>query len=115
MALHLARTFQKRPLCTRMSSLNYLRAHAVTVRTWMEGSVSHTPPLRRLGRSLGLMSAVLAAIGLVAVPAAAQPSTGAHKIEASVASTLDAKGSTDFYVEFSQRADLGAASQIEDW
>ncbi|HEY0639389.1 MAG TPA: carboxypeptidase regulatory-like domain-containing protein [Pseudonocardiaceae bacterium] len=61
------------------------------------------------------MSAVLAAIGLVAVPATAQPSTGAHKIEASVASTLDAKGSTDFYVEFSQRADLGAASQIEDW
>jgi subtilisin family serine protease len=77
--------------------------------------VSHKPPLRRLGRFLGLMSAVLAAIGVLAAPAAAQPTVGASKIEASVASLLDAQGSTDFYVEFSQQADLAAASKIQDW
>ncbi len=77
--------------------------------------MSYKPPLRRLGRYLGLVSVVLAALGLLAAPATAQPSTSSNKIEASVASILDAKGSTDFYVEFSQQADLSAASGIADW
>ena len=76
--------------------------------------MSHTPPLRRPGRILGLLSAVLAAIGMLAVPAAAAPSPDAGKIEASVASALNT-GSTDFYVEFAEQADLSAASAITDW
>jgi subtilisin family serine protease len=78
--------------------------------------VSRKPMLRRAGRILGLLSAVLAAIGLMAAPAtAAQPSPGANKIETSLASTLSAKGATDFYVEFAERADLSGAAAIKDW
>jgi len=109
-------TFQKRANHTRTSSASYVRALAVTVRTWMEGSVSHQPPLRRLGRLLGLVSAVLAAIGLLVIPAAAQPSTtSANKIEKSVAAELNTEGNADFYVEFAEQADLSAASAIADW
>ena len=78
--------------------------------------MSHTPPLRRSGRILGLISAVLAAAGMLAVPAAAAPPTDASsKIEASVASTLSTVGSTDFWVDFAEQADLSAASAITDW
>ncbi|HEY3261917.1 MAG TPA: carboxypeptidase regulatory-like domain-containing protein [Pseudonocardiaceae bacterium] len=73
-------------------------------------------PLRRAGRPLGLVSAVLAALGLLVAPAAAQPSTtGANKIETSVATELRNRGRADFYVEFAERADLSAASTIADW
>src|SRR5829696_736837 len=93
-----------------------MRARMVTVRTSMEGSVSHHPPLRRLGRALVLASAVLAATGLLAIPAAAQPSTnGGGKIEKSLAAELAAEESADFYVEFAEQADLSTASGIADW
>ena len=53
--------------------------------------MSHTP-LRRLGRALVLVSAVLAATGLLVIPAAAQPSTNSgSKIEKSLAAELDAE------------------------
>lgn len=62
------------------------------------------------------MSAVLAAIGIVAAPAtAAPPSAGSNKIEASIASVLDTGSTTDFFVEFARQADLSAASEIQDW
>ena len=78
--------------------------------------MSHQPPFRRLGRALVLVSAMLAAIGLLVIPAAAQPSAnGSGKIEKSLAAALDAKGSADFYVEFSDQADLSAAAAIADW
>jgi subtilisin family serine protease len=79
--------------------------------------VSHQPSLRRLGRLLGLLSAVLAAIGLMATPATAGPSapSGSSKIESTLAGTFGTQDTADFYVEFSERADLRAASQIQDW
>ena len=78
--------------------------------------MSHQPPLRRLGRALVLASAVLAATGLLVIPAAAQPSTnGSSKIEKSLAAELDTEGSADFYVEFAEQADLSTASVIADW
>src|SRR5687768_15085227 len=79
-ALHLAVCIKNRRMSTRMSPAGYVWEHAVTVRIWMEGSLSHQPRLRRLGRGLGLLSAVLAAVGLLAAPATAQSSsTGAGK------------------------------------
>ena len=55
----------------------------------------------------------LAALGLLVAPATAQVSSS--KIEPVVASALPAYGSTDFFVEFAERADLTAASAIADW
>src|SRR5829696_881037 len=87
------------------------------VGAWMEDSMSYQPLLlRRLGRALGLASAVLAAIGLLVIPAEAQPSqSGSSKIENSLAAELNTEGSADFYVEFAEQADLSAASAIADW
>jgi subtilisin family serine protease len=82
----------------------------------MEGTVSHQRPLRRLGRALVLASAVLAATGLLVIPAAAQPSTnGGSKIEKSLAAELSTEGSADFYVEFAEQADLSTAAVLADW
>jgi len=64
-------------------------------------------------RLLGLFSVALAALGLLVAPATAQVSSS--KIEPAVASALQAYGSTDFFVEFAERADLTAASAIADW
>lgn len=76
----------------------------------------HSPPLRRLGRVLVLASAVLAATGLLVIPAAAAPSANtASKIDKSLTAELNTDGSADFYVEFADRADLSAASSIVDW
>ncbi len=59
---------------------------------------------------------MLAAIWLLAIPAAAQPSTNVvGKIENSLAGELTTKGSADFYVEFADHADVSAASAIADW
>jgi len=59
---------------------------------------------------------VLAAIGLLVIPAEAQPSqSGSSKIENSLAAELNTEGSADFYVEFAEQADLSAASAIADW
>jgi hypothetical protein len=59
---------------------------------------------------------VLAATGLLVIPAAAQPSTNAgSKIEKSLATELSVDGSADFYVEFAEQADLSTASRIADW
>ncbi|HZB47669.1 MAG TPA: carboxypeptidase regulatory-like domain-containing protein, partial [Mycobacteriales bacterium] len=62
---------------------------------------------------------MLAAIGLLVIPAAAQPADEpagtTAKIEQSLASTLAAEGSADFYVEFREQADLGAAAEVADW
>ena len=79
--------------------------------------MSQHQPLRRLGRALVLVSAMLAAIGLLVIPAAAQPAApdSGSKIEKSLAAQLDAKGSADFYVEFKEQADLSAAATIADW
>jgi subtilisin family serine protease len=82
---------------------------------WMEGDVSHTAPLRRRGRLIGLLSVLLAAIGLTATPVTARPSPGINKIEAQLAGTLEATGSADFFVEFAEQADLSAAYAIKDW
>ena len=63
-----------------------------------------------------MASAVLAATGLLVIPAAAQPSTnGGSKIEKSLAAELNTEGSADFYVEFAEQADLSTASVIADW
>src|SRR5215207_2716396 len=81
----------------------------------MEGSVSHIP-LRQTGRLLGLLSALLAAIGLMATPATArQPSTDESKIEAQLADTFEIKNVADFFIEFAEEADLSAAAEIDDW
>ena len=78
--------------------------------------MAHQPQLRRLGRTRVLVAAVLAALPLLVVPAAAQPSKiDSGKFEKSLAAELDTKGSADFYVEFAERADLSAASAIADW
>src|SRR5215204_2715566 len=79
------------------------------------GSVSRIPPLRRSGRALGLLTALLAVIGLTVTPAMAEPPNGSNKIEAQLAETFDVKSAVDFYVEFAEQADLSAAAGIEDW
>ena len=66
-------------------------------------------------RLLGLLSAVLAAIGLCASPATAQPAGASGKIEPAVAGSLQTRGSADFFVRFTEHADLTAASQTKDW
>jgi Subtilase family/Malectin domain/Carboxypeptidase regulatory-like domain/Viral BACON domain len=78
--------------------------------------MAHQPQRRGLGRARFLVAAVLAALPLLVVPAAAQPSKiDGGKFEKSLAVELDTKGSADFYVEFAERADLSAASAIADW
>ena len=65
---------------------------------------------------LGLLSAVLAVLGLLAAPASAQPASDpASKIEGALAATLDAKGSAEFMVYFSDQADVSFATGIKDW
>ncbi len=75
-------------------------------------------------RLLGLLSVVLAAVGMVAGPATAAPTVDrngvdaaavAGKIEPAVAAALRDNGTTDFFVNFRERADLAAASGITDW
>ena len=66
-------------------------------------------------RLIGLLSAILTTIGLCATTAAAQPASTAGKIDSTVAATLQADGNADFFVRFSERADLTAASQVTDW
>jgi hypothetical protein len=44
-----------------------------------------------------------------------QPSPGDDKIESDLAASLDDKGSGDFFVDFTERADLSAATGITDW
>ena len=78
--------------------------------------MQQSPTPRRWWRLLGLLSAVLAAIGLGVTPAGGQPAgTGADKIEAAVAGALQAQGRADFFVRFAERADLDAAAAIKDW
>jgi subtilisin family serine protease len=66
-------------------------------------------------RFLGLLSAILTTIGLCAATASAQPASTAGKIDPAVAAALQAQGSAEFFVYFSERADLSAASAITDW
>ena len=91
------------------------------------------PPFRRnrSGRLLGLVTLLLAGSLVVAAPAMAgppgtgrpaaapeksdQPSPDDGKIESSLAASLDDKVSGDFYVDFTDRADLSAAAGITDW
>jgi len=91
-------------------------------------------PFRRIrsGRLLvGLVSLLLAGSLVMAAPAMAepsaagapaaalekpeQPSPGDDKIESDLAASLDDKGSGDFYVDFTERADLSTATGITDW
>jgi subtilisin family serine protease len=65
-------------------------------------------------RLLGMLSVVLAAVGMVAGPATATPDSLSAKIEPAVASALE-QGSTDYFVTFREQADLTAASAITDW
>ena len=66
---------------------------------------------------LGLLSAVLAALGVLAAPASAQQpaSDPASKIEGALTAALDSKGSTDFMVYFADQADVSGAMEIKDW
>ena len=65
---------------------------------------------------LGLLAAVLSALGMLAAPASAQPANdSASKIEGALASTLDAKGSAEFMVYFADQADTSFAREIDDW
>ncbi|HEY0638232.1 MAG TPA: S8 family serine peptidase [Pseudonocardiaceae bacterium] len=68
-------------------------------------------------RLLGTAATVLAAVGLLAAPATATPGAAAvpGKIEPAVTAALQAGGSTDFFVNFAERADLGPASKLTDW
>jgi subtilisin family serine protease len=80
--------------------------------------MSSRPHTRRRGRALlGLLAAMLAMLGVFAAPAtAAPPSTDATaKIEGSVAKALATKDSADFWVMFSQTADLSGPSAVTDW
>jgi Subtilase family/Proprotein convertase P-domain/Carboxypeptidase regulatory-like domain len=84
--------------------------------------VSQSPLPRRAWRLLGLLSAVLAVLGLAVSPAAASPATAQAasqaqpgKIEPTVANDLQAHGRADFFVRFTEHADLTAASRIKDW
>jgi len=90
-------------------------------------------PFRRIrsGRLLGLVTLLLVGSLVVAAPAMAgppgtgrpaaapekpdQPSPDDGKIESNLAASLDDKGSGDFYVDFTDRADLSAAAGITDW
>jgi subtilisin family serine protease len=65
-------------------------------------------------RLIGLLSVVLTALGLCA-GLAAQPASAADKIEPALANALQTQGGADFFVRFSERADLSAASKISDW
>ena len=91
------------------------------------------PPFRRnrSGRLLGLVTLLLAGSLVIAAPAMAgppgaarpaaardkpdEPSPDGGKIESNLAASLGDKGSGDFYVDFSERADLAAAAGITDW
>lgn len=79
--------------------------------------MSRRPLLRGRGTGpLALLAAVLAMLGVFVAPAtAAPPDTSAAKIEQSVTNALAAKDSADFWVVFSQTADLSSASSIKDW
>ena len=78
--------------------------------------MSRSTTRRRPGRLFGLLSAMLAVVGMLASPASAQPANGtAAPIDAAVTADLNADGSADFWVVLSGKADLSAASQIKDW
>ncbi|WP_325158210.1 carboxypeptidase regulatory-like domain-containing protein [Actinophytocola sp.] len=66
---------------------------------------------------LGLLTAVLAMLGVFVTPATAAPppDTSAAKIEQAVTTSLAAKDSADFWVMFGQTANLASASAIKDW
>jgi hypothetical protein len=71
---------------------------------------------RAFTSALGLICAVLAAVGLLAAPAAGQPADGAaSKIEGALAGSLAARGSAEFIVYFKDQADTSFAREITDW
>ncbi|MCK0112591.1 cell wall-binding repeat-containing protein [Ornithinimicrobium sp. F0845] len=78
------------------------------------------PPLaRRLLASLAGASLVLGG-GLVAhgsgtAPAPAADPSGGDRVDSSVLAELQTDGAADFWIYFADRADLSAASSIEDW
>ncbi|MFC7616883.1 carboxypeptidase regulatory-like domain-containing protein [Actinokineospora soli] len=66
------------------------------------------------GRSwLAAATAALAVSALFAPPAAAEPAD--TKIEAALVDALEVKDSADFWVLFTEQADLGPASAVADW
>ena len=65
-------------------------------------------------RLIGLISAIVTLVGLCAATASAQPASTTAKIEPAVASSL-ARGTADFFVRFSEGADLSAAAAVTDW
>jgi subtilisin family serine protease len=77
----------------------------------------HTHPHRRGRALLGLLTAVLAMLGVFTAPATAAPPNKDPnaKIEKAVLSSLSAKDNSDFWVVFGQQADLSGPSQIADW
>lgn len=73
--------------------------------------LSHRHP----GRAwLVLLTALLAMLSTLAAPAGAEADP-ADKIERAVAEALEAKDSSDFWVMFTEQADLSGASQVADW
>lgn len=61
-----------------------------------------------------VLMAVVAALAPVAQAAPSAPESDT-KIETDLAATLVDKGSADFHVEFTERADLAAAAALADW
>lgn len=71
--------------------------------------------LRRGRALLCLIASLLMLVGALATPATAEPDTASDKIEPAVRTALDTKDSTDFWVMFTEQADLGSASRVRDW
>lgn len=96
-----------------------------------EAAVGHPSKSWRSGRPLAAVCILLVVSLLLTAPATAEPPgtgpTGAavvaapidptepSKIDSDLASSLDDKGSADFYVDFADQADLSAAAEISDW
>jgi subtilisin family serine protease len=71
---------------------------------------------RAFTSALGLFCVVLAAVGLLAIPAAGQPAdNAASKIEGALAASLAARGSAEFIVYFKDQADTSFAKEITGW
>ncbi|WP_197523026.1 carboxypeptidase regulatory-like domain-containing protein [Actinokineospora pegani] len=63
-----------------------------------------------------MTTAVLALLGSLTTPAAAAPGGAPpDKIDERVAAALDTKDSADFWVSFTERADLSGPSRVADW
>ncbi|WP_219994686.1 carboxypeptidase regulatory-like domain-containing protein [Actinokineospora spheciospongiae] len=80
-------------------------------------SASHHRRRPRGRTTLTLTSAVLGLLGALTVPAVAAPAAPSpnDKIDTTVAAAFDAKDSTDFWVSFTDKADLSGPSRVADW